>query len=613
MVMKKKTHIKTQSALVALALSLAVVNAAEQNASYAERSVSSYQGAGGAQLTKEEFIRQLLQGVSVPNRSRIIEESEKVDPDRCTNAFIKTVNELLQGMNNAYKAIIIKAVAQVNPDRYADFIKVVNLLSQGLLSNDKASAIMAIASVHPNRYTDFTDIINLQAQGMLSNDKAKVIKAIASVHPNRYTDFTDIINLQAQGMLSNDKAKVIKAIASVHPDRYADFINMLNVLLEGMDNADRAHVIVSVSNIHSDHYADFINMVNVLLQRINGRNKASTIATFGNFYSDYYAFLQNFTRQNPSFFTYVPVREFNFFVKPGMTQQQLQELLESLHRQYYRQAPAGTPVALAFEIHNFANQTVVGETGEKQRFNQAVLNHLQRSIQGPVLAYDVVLDLLRAELATLKSDPLKSNAIDEEVYNWVIQANKDMQDKNAIATVVTYLEQKDNTHGKLRTWLYAFMDESKKAYDGKNTQSCIKGVKERVITSLRSAVPEGDSALENLFHQAEAPFMLAAKSKRLTDYAFWAKKLEQKGVTSSSSQDEAKIKFKEALVDYFAGIMDVRVYATIDATLDSFDDSKPDSDDASLKLAAPGDGLWSKIKLELIKLEQGTAKKSQTQ
>ncbi|CAO4840675.1 MAG: hypothetical protein CNLJKLNK_00250 [Holosporales bacterium] len=234
-------------------------------------------------------------------------------------------------------------------------------------------------------------------------------------------------------------------------------------------------------------------------------------------------------------------------------------------------------VHLAFEIHNFANQEVVGKTGEKQSFNGAVLNHLQRSIQGPVL--DVVLALLRNELETLKNDSLKSDAINEDVYNWVIQINEDQQDKNAIALVVTYLEQKDNTHGKLATWLYAFMDESKKAYDGKNTQSCIKGVKERVITSLRSAIPEGDAALENFFYQAEAPFMIAAQSKKLTDYAFWAEKLQQKGVTSATHKDIAKDKFKEALVDFFGA--NEGAQEIIDETLETFDDSESDSDDAS--------------------------------
>ncbi|CAO4838708.1 MAG: hypothetical protein CNLJKLNK_00008 [Holosporales bacterium] len=186
----------------------------------------------------------------------------------------------------------------------------------------------------------------------------------------------------------------------------------------------------------------------------------------------------------------------------------------------------------------------------------------------------------------------------------MIEINKDPQDKDAIATVVTYLEQKDNTHGKLATWLYAFMDESKNAYDGRNSESCIKGVKERVITSLRSAIPEGDTTLENLFHQAETPFMMAAKSAKLTDYAFWAEKLMAKGVTSNTPEADAKIKFSEALVEFFG--TDKGAQEIIDATLKTFDDSKSDSGDASLRLT-PGDGLWSKIKFELKKLEQGAA------
>ncbi|CAO4842284.1 MAG: hypothetical protein CNLJKLNK_00770 [Holosporales bacterium] len=711
--MKKNTRIKTQSTLAILALSLVALNAAEQNATQAER-LSSHQEAVGApiRLTKEEVVNKLSQGVSDSDKIYIVKAVGKVDPDRYTEAFINTVNALTQGMdvdaktcaikevgevdpdrytetfintvnalsqgmktyNRAYiinavgnvnpdrytesfinivnalsqgedafnKMYVILAVGNVNPDRYTDFINTVNVLSEGMNASNKRNVIIAIGNVNPDRYTDFINTVNVFSEGMDASDKAyvivalgkvnpdlytelfintvnalsqgvdavykrNVIIAIGKVNPDRYTDFVNTVNALSQGMDAWCKWYVIEALGEVNPDRYTDFINIINALSQGMDGHDKRYVIDAVGKVNPDRYTDFINTINALSQGMDGRNKWFIIGAVGKVNPDHYPFLQNFIRQNPRYFTYAPASQFSYSTTHKMTQKQLQSLLESLHREYYNDAPAGTPQALAFEIHNFANQTVVGETGEKQSFNGAVLNHLQRSIQGNVLPYDVVLDLLRSELSTLMEDKKTSNAINEEVYNWVIEINKDPQDKNAIATVVTYLEQKDNTHGKLATWLYAFMDESKNAYDGQNRESCIKGVKERVITSLRSAIPEGDTTLENLFHQAEAPFMLTAKSKRLTDYPFWAQKLMAKGVTSNTPEADAKIKFSEALRDYFEGIMDERVKATIDATLDSFDDSESDSDDASLRLAAPEDGIWSKIKAALLKIERGVA------
>ncbi|CAO4846172.1 MAG: hypothetical protein CNLJKLNK_00415 [Holosporales bacterium] len=437
-------------------------------------------------------------------------------------------------------------------------------------------------------------------------DKVRVVRAVEKLHFDRYAPFMKTVYRLSQRMSEYDRADVIDAVGNVHPDLYTDaFVDTVHQLSHGMNANDKVHIIRGVRKVDPNLYTDgFISTVLQLSQGMDGRNKARIIEGVGKVHPDHYPFLQNFIRQNPGYFSYVFAMDFNDDIEKNMTQQDLQELLERLHREYYNDAPAGTPQGLAFEIHTFANQEVVGETGEKQSFNQAVLNHIESSIEGDALDYNIVLGLLSSELATLKNDPLKSDAINEEVYNWVIKSNEEPQDKNVIATVVTYLEKKDNTHGKLATWLYAFMDESKNAYDGRNSESCIKGVKERVITSLRSAIPEGDTTLENLFHQAETPFMMAAKSAKLTDYAFWAQQLKQKGITLNSSQDEAKDKFKEALVEFFG--MDEHAQEIIDATLAIFDDSESDSDDASLRLRS-GDSHWSNIKAALLKIEQSAA------
>ncbi|CAO4840656.1 MAG: hypothetical protein CNLJKLNK_00252 [Holosporales bacterium] len=654
LIMKTNTPLKTKSAMAVFTLLLTQLNATEQGIPQTENPSMPNQERiitvvpAVKKLTKEEVVDQILHGVTGNifyccfyalsqkmwgdiYKANIMKMIGYINPESYTNTFVNTVNQLSKGMNSYDKGYITMGVGKVHPDRYTDpFINTVNQLSKGMNSNNKAHVITIVGKIHPDRYTDFINIVQHLSKKMNDNDKASVVEAVSKVDPNRYTDFISTVNQLSEEMNTSDKAKVIWGTGNVHSDRYTDaFINIVHQFSDGMDGNQKALAIAAIGKIHPDHYADFISTVTQLSQEVNVDNKTNIVEAVSNVdpnrYTDFintvhhlsqemdnfskeriieavakidpdhYSFLQNFITQNPRYFEYVPAQEFNHNITPNMTQQQLQDCFQIIHRNHYHQAPAGTPKALAFEIHNFANQNVVGETGQKQVFQVAVLNHIQKSIQGPDLDYDIVLDLLSVELETLKNDSLKSDAINEDVYNWVIQANEDQQDKNAIATVVTYLEQKDNTHEKLATWLYAFMDESKKAYDGKNTQSCIKGVKERVITSLRSAIPEGDAALENLFHQAETPFMIAAQSKKLTDYAFWAEKLQQKGVTSATHKDIAKDKFKEALVDFFGA--NEGAQEIIDETLETFDDS---SDLSS-------DGLWSKIKLELLKIEPSAA------
>ncbi|CAO5675716.1 MAG: hypothetical protein NEHIOOID_00577 [Holosporales bacterium] len=637
--MKKYSH-------MAFAFSLTVLNATEQGQALSPTNVHQTPVVElvpiAIKLTKDDFINQLTQRMHRRDKACVILAVANVDPDRYTDAFINTVNQLSQGMydntmiieavgnvdpdsytdafinmldqlslegHGYHKARVIEAVANVDPDRYTDaFINTVNQLSQErdgcrlVHGYYKTSIIEVVAKVSPDHYERLINTVNQLTQGMDADNKTRVIVTVAKVSPDHYERFIDTINQLSQGMDADNKSSVIVAVGKVHPDHYERFINTVNQLTQGMDADNKTRVIVTVAKVSPDHYERFIDTINQLSQGMDADNKSSVIVAVGKVHPDHYPFLKNFIEQNPAYFRYVLTREFEGSITPNMTQPQLREHLQQLHRQYHHQAPPGTPQALAFEIHAYANQEVADETGQKQPFNEAVLNHIQRSIQGRVLNYGTVLDLLRSELTTLKNDPLTSGAINDAVFNWVIESNQAQQDKNAMTLVATYLEQKDHTHKKLATWLYTFMDESKKAYDGRNTQSCMKGVKERVITSLRSSVLEGDAVLENLFHQAESTLMTATKSKKLTDYAFWAQKLQAEGVTSTTPQDVAKDKFSQSLRDYFEGVTDANVTATIEATLDAFDDSEPGNN--SLRLPST-DGLWSKIKAELIRLERG--------
>ncbi|CAO5678872.1 MAG: hypothetical protein NEHIOOID_00995 [Holosporales bacterium] len=445
--------------------------------------------------------------------------------------------------------------------------------------------------------TRFTkeEVVDQISQGMYDDDKAFLINVLEHVPSDRYEDFIELVKHVTQGMHDFEKVNIISAIARVSPDHYADYIKIVNIFSQNMNNAGITITFAVVGKLSHELYTntDFIDTVNQLSKGMYGNNKFSIIEAVGNINPDFYPFLKEFIRVRPMYFTYVPPEFFEQNIRPNMTQDQLKEVLEHFYSQSYRYAP-DREQKNAFDIQKFARGNVVDESGQNKFFNTAVLEHVKKSIEGNVLNYNAVLTVLNKELNVLKSDPLKSSAIKDDIYRWIIRSNEALKGQDAIALVVSYLMQKDKTHQKLRTWLYALMDEYNEAYiySKKNTKTIESGV----ITSLRSAIPEGDVVLEKLFKQAESSLMIVSKLTRLTDAAFWAKKFQAEGVTSTTPLAEAKSKFSEILHDYFEGITDQRAQPAIEAALDAFEDSQ--INDPSLK------GLWSKIKVELLKLEQ---------
>ncbi|CAO5680376.1 MAG: hypothetical protein HEEMFOPI_01752 [Holosporales bacterium] len=104
-----------------------------------------------------------------------------------------------------------------------------------------------------------------------------------------------------------------------------------------------------------------------------------------------------------------------------------------------------------------------------------------------------------------------------------------------------------------------------------------------------------------IFKNKQMDKIFTESSKKLTDIAFLAKKMWAKGVTSTTPREDAKIKFNKFLHDYFKWTTDNRAQQLIKRILDAFDDPEPGN--VSLKLPSK-DGLWSKIKPKLLKLEK---------
>ncbi|CAO5678896.1 MAG: hypothetical protein NEHIOOID_00999 [Holosporales bacterium] len=247
----------------------------------------------------------------------------------------------------------------------------INQLTQGIDGYKKNRVINIVREFSPDLYLDaFVDTVNQLSQGMNADDKVETIQIVEKLSPDRYTDaFVMTVNQLSQGMSDDEKGGVIMAVGRGSPDRYTDaFVMTVNQLSQGMNAQNKIRAIMAVEDVSPDRYTDFIIKVNQLSQGMSGYDKIWLIEAIGKLSPDCYTFLQNFIRLNPRYFRYVPMYEFEESIEPDMTQQQLQDTLEQLHRQYLHQAPPATPKALAFDVHIYANQKVANETGQKQPF-----------------------------------------------------------------------------------------------------------------------------------------------------------------------------------------------------------------------------------------------------
>jgi hypothetical protein len=168
----------------------------------------------------------------------------------------------------------------------------------------------------------------------------------------------------------------------------------------------------------------------------------------------------------------------------------------------------------------------------------------------------------------------------------------------ALQQVVTFL---NNNPEKLKTWLATFMSESASAYQGRaNANSCVKGVKERVITSLRSALAD-EPDFQDVFGQAEVRQTLKVKMAALTDMDLWAKRMLKAGVNSTTAEAEAKQKYQQALEEYFSDMRDAtntaEIEASISTMLDAFDDSTTEHNGKTVTEK----GAWHKMLQPLIR------------
>lgn len=241
-------------------------------------------------------------------------------------------------------------------------LAVLNATEQGISQPESLSAPhqQRPVEVAPTQVTlTKEEVIKQLSRGMGPIEKVLVIRGIEKVDPNRYQDFINMLCQLLKETIISEYPRVIDAVGKVDPNHYQDFINTFRQLSRGMDVFSKAIIMCMLPAIDAKHYTDaFVNIVHELAQGLNSSHRTRVIVMVGYCNPDIYPFLQNFMTQNPTYFNYVPI--WRLFTEINgrneiMTQQDLQALFERLHEEYYNQAPADTPKALAFDIHNVTN------------------------------------------------------------------------------------------------------------------------------------------------------------------------------------------------------------------------------------------------------------------
>ncbi len=158
---------------------------------------------------------------------------------------------------------------------------------------------------------------------------------------------------------------------------------------------------------------------------------------------------------------------------------------------------------VANEIHEYAEKTVAvpvsGSSGlhVQRGLEDAVFENIKNRLGGEkLIPFEVVVERLG-----------KIAEFDRRMVFFDLSEGSDFQDQTSL--VYSFLEK--FYPDKVDLWKRQFVGESLEAYKGRrNATSCIKGIRQRIVTGLRTI----DSQLDYLFTQSEGPMLMQLFSRQ---------------------------------------------------------------------------------------------------
>ena len=311
---------------------------------------------------------------------------------------------------------------------------------------------------------------------MAGSDKSSVIRVLCDVPAERLTpEFEAVVNRLTTGMGGFNKSSVISALRRVPAERLESFEAVVNRLTVGKDGFDKLSVINDLLRVPAER----LTQISAALPD-NGLATAPTHVIR--------SLIINMCNEPDS------------SVYSGLINRTLADYAHIANGAHH-----GPHSGIAFQIHNYADAPVSAPTtntrpGSPTTLNNAVFSNIKTRIQGTNLISEV--DTINVVRKMIFED---YESIHSGCTKFIMDAiSNSASDKEALRYAYSFVKKFYPTY--LKAWLQSFAGESLEAYVGRNNPtSCIKGVKERIITGLRVL---NDPELTSLFSQAEGPLLV---------------------------------------------------------------------------------------------------------
>ena len=214
-----------------------------------------------------------------------------------------------------------------------------------------------------------------------------------------------------------------------------------------------------------------------------------------------------------------------------------------VHEHRHAWAHERPPISIAMEAHNYAGEEVTVSQGASAAACAAggsaqvrLIDAIFRQVEGRLGTRAVVpFSEVRTALGRFSSAPAFQSVLENPA------------DQRLMAIIYTFL--KAFYPDKVDLWKAQFIRESEEAYGGRHdSTSCVKGIRERIITGLRGIDPE----LDRTFAQVEGRHLMRARATganpRENPQAL-ARQLLELGIRPTTPVAKAAARFKSDFED----------------------------------------------------------------
>ena len=520
---------------------------------YFQRTIITYLEKHSSKFLIPEFVallKKVPQQRPRGQKYKILQALADIKEVRLTPKFVSLIEKLTCQFANDESDVVIRSLGRFEAEAFTDnFEELLNsLVKGGSRKGGKAAAIEKYTKLPKKRRTlDLAMILNKFTDDCYYSAKDAMSELIQIPEARLTPDFVDTIKRFTDNCYS--KAAVIRALVSTPSERLtAEFEETVNRISNGLKQ----------NNLFSQNYKS-------LIIRLSHNVSAESFAEISAYFNS--NLMQDITR-------FLPPDAAETLLSNLLRLRASNERIAEIDRTmalYRHQGPAqpqnyGAVVGGA-DIHRYAQTTVFSNaTGNKQALKDAVVTKLEQALnERQLVSYQSALSATKEEIekgynqkiskldGDLAADIFQKSS-DRELAlrdkNWQHEAleaaKKDASAQKAFSLVYTLLSSEPE---KLKLWMSTYFEETLNARST-DTRSCVMGMRERVITSLRSVIsqiPDKTGVykeLHGLFSQVEGTvlankFLQTINLADPNNHAGIATVLGQAGIAGESTADTA--------------------------------------------------------------------------